>query len=172
MTAPEGAAPADPRYALAFHEAEKSLAQQDSALGSLRDRAAGLLATATVLTTLAPAVGLIRLEPGAGEVLPRWLALAVVVVVVAIGGCALAVLTPRSGWVFTNNSRVLVEDWIGGRGATIDEMHRRLALYMRGHEEGNARKLARLYAWYRAGVALLVVQTGLLVAGFTVLAPT
>lgn len=159
----------DPRYALAYREAEKALAQQDGALGNLRDRAAGLLGTATVMTTLAPAVGLLGEEPGAGTVLPGWLVLAVVGVVVAIGGCALAVLIPRSGWVFTNNARVLVEDWIGARGATIDEMHRRLALYMRGHEENNARKLARLYGWYRAGVALLVVQTGLLVAGFTVL---
>lgn len=160
----------DDRYAVAYHEAEKALAHQDASLGNLRDRATNLLATATVLTTLAPALGLIAATPADGNVLPRWLSIVVVLVVVGIGGCAVMVLIPRSGWYFTNNAAVLVTDWVGTNGVTIDDMHRNLALFMRGHEESNRAKLDDLYRWYRAGIALLIVQTVLLVAGFTIFA--
>jgi hypothetical protein len=73
----------------------------------LRDRSAGLLSTATLLSGFASGLGLINTDPSEGNVFPGWLALAIVALVVAIGACALLVLIPSPGWVFTNNARVL-----------------------------------------------------------------
>jgi hypothetical protein len=54
---------------LAYEEARAALREQDATLGSVRNRATGLLAAAAVGTSIAASVGLLNTDPGRGHVL-------------------------------------------------------------------------------------------------------
>lgn len=160
----------DDRYALAFEEAKRAIAQQDAALGNLRQRAAGLLTAATALATFAAGLGLFGTDPTKDTVLAEWVSLALVALVVAIGGCMIFVLVPAHGWVFSNNAAAIVTGYIEAAPtpATIDDIHRQLAIDMTGDYAENTTMLTHRYRAYQFAAALLLAQTGLLVGGFTV----
>jgi hypothetical protein len=93
-----------------------------------------------------------------------------VLLVVGIGGCSVFVLAPSGGWVFTNDARILVDGWIEAESpATIDDMHRNIALIMNRNEVRNRAMLQTRFNVYRVGLGLLLAETILLLAGFTVL---
>ena len=159
----------DPRYTLAFNEAQRALDHQSETLGNLRDRSAALLSTATLLSGFASGLGLINTDPDKGNVFPAWLALVVVALILAIGLCALLVLVPTPGWVFTNNAAILLGNIERNADRDINWVHTMLAKDMRRHEESNQVKLDRRFLYYRVGVGLLLAQTLTLVCGLTFL---
>ena len=166
---PPALAEEDPRYTLAFSESQRALDHQSETLGNLRDRSAALLSTATLLSGFASGLGLINTDRDQGNVFPGWLALIVVALVIAIGACALLVLVPSPGWVFTNNAAILLENIEGNLDRDINWVHAMLARDMRRHEEANQVKLDRRFVSYRVGVGLLLAQTLALVSGLTFL---
>ena len=158
----------DDRYKLAFDEAKAAIALQDSALANLRNMRSGLLATATVVSTFAGALGLIGSDPTKGNVLDKPLAVVLVVIVVGIGMCSTLILAPSRGWVFSLDAQTLVTGWIEATvPASIDDMHKGLAIYLRSHELANRGKLERRFTVYRIALALLMIETVLLIGGFT-----
>jgi hypothetical protein len=159
----------DERYKLAFDEAKRAITYQNENLANLRSRATALLSTSAVLATIASTLGLISKDASGNTVMDTWIALSVVVLVIGIGACAMIILVPTSGWIFTLNAKVLINGWIEGEpSASTDEMHKFLALAMTGHEERNRLKLNHLYRAFQIGAILLIVETLLLVVGFTV----
>lgn len=159
----------DDRYQLAFEEAKGAIALQNDTLGNLRSRASGLLSTATVVSTFAAGLGLIGSDPSKGNVLNTGLAILLVVLIVGIGICSSLVLAPSRGWVFSLNASLLVTDWAeADPAATIDDMHRNLAISLRQHELNNRHKLERRFTVYRIGLLLLLIETLVLIGGFTI----
>jgi hypothetical protein len=157
----------DDMFELAFSEAKRAIEFQDSTLSNLRGRASALLSTATLVASLSSGLGLINTDPDKGNVFPLWLALLVVLATICIGTCATYILFPTKNWVFTNNAKQLVE-LFEQPGADLPWAHKNLALSMRGHEESNRTKLDKRFTAYRIGVAFLVLESLLLVLGFTV----
>jgi hypothetical protein len=164
-----GLAAEDPRYTLAFSEAQRALDHQSETLGNLRDRSAALLSTATLLSGFASGLGLINTDRDKGNVFPGWLALIVVALILAIGVCSLLVLVPSPGWVFTNNAAILLSNVEQNPDRDVNWVHAMLAQDMRRHEEANQIKLDRRFLYYRIGVGLLLAQTLALVCGVTFL---
>lgn len=93
---------------LAYDEARAALKEQDATLSNVRNRATGLLAAATVGTSLAASVGLLNTDVAHEAVLPAWAGWAIVGLVVSIGIGVMAVLWPSSAWSFGPDAAMLL----------------------------------------------------------------
>ncbi len=82
---------------------------------------------------------------------------------VGIGCLSMWVIWPASGWRFTLQATVLVNDWIEGEDATEKRMYRNLALYLDENFTANATKLQRRYWAYRCAVLLLTGEVVVLI---------
>lgn len=101
MTQPTTQAPSsDPRRVLEYDAASAFLKMQDATLANVRTRATGVLSTATLLTSLAAAVGLLNTDPKRGDVLPVPGAWALLATTLVIGALVLYVQWTVNGWTF------------------------------------------------------------------------
>lgn len=141
------------QYALAYEEAKRAMDVQESVVNELRSRAAVLIAAAAVTTSFfgSRALTQSRLDIWA------WL---------AIGGFALlglsvlAILWPRHEWIFIINASWLIQNYLEHPGGALElpAIHRDLALHMSRNYAANASQLRLLFAAFRTGALLLVVE--------------
>ena len=155
--------PADDAYALAYETGLRTLDEQASALGEIRDRAGRLLATATI--TGGFVAGLIltsNQQPGTDPIDTLWWAL-------AVAGFAAVVLSAMYVWrsveiQVTQNSATVVGSFIEGPAKmTLPQVQRELALWFGEHSARNRIPLERSQKAFLAGqFALLIELTGLI----------
>ncbi|HYP23738.1 MAG TPA: hypothetical protein VEV43_09205 [Actinomycetota bacterium] len=141
----------DPRLELAYKEASRAITQQQASLSGLRTRAGALFGAANIATAFLAGVALEN-----QDLVPvSWIA---TLCFVGVCGLTVSILLPRRGWVFEQNSRVLVEEWIDEKDLGIDAIHKHLALFMRTHYERNQTSIDKLFRQYVWASLLLGVE--------------
>ena len=141
-------------YEVAYDEAVRALSEQQAAIDSFRDRAGLLLSGGAVTTSF---LGAQALGGGSSNPFP-WLALISFVAVVAT---SLAILWPRN-WDATVNPRDVIKGYIeSAEPVSIEELHRELALHMRGSYLDNREGLRRLIVLFQVASVLLAVEVSL-----------
>lgn len=138
-------------YKLAYEEAVRGLAHQQSRLDDFRARAGILLSAAAIATSL---LGGQALDKGAPS-LWVWAALACFAGVSAL---ALLLLLPRS-WVFTAVPRRIIRIYIEAEAPlALHMIHRDLALHMEDSYVRNEHGLEKMNARFRLALGLLALE--------------
>jgi hypothetical protein len=150
---------ADPILELAYDAAIKAVEQQDTTLGNLRDRAAGLLGAVTLVTTFSAGLGLFTDDPTKGTVLPTWSQWALVVLLVGTAGLSISVMWPITV-AFGVDARKILErqkltnDVNAVRRYVVDEL-------VAGHGR-NQQAIGKKFRLYRFAVLALMAETAVL----------
>lgn len=148
---PVGTGTPDLRYELVYKEALRALASQEEGVEALRNRAGLLLAAASVSHSFLGGIAINAVG------LNGW-AWAALLFFALIGGCAVAILWPTGGWLFSMDVNDLLADYVYGEDpADIDEMRRELAQHLQTAFRENKEKMALLYLLVRIGAVLLVL---------------
>lgn len=143
----------DPRLRLVYEESLRAIDDQKESLDALRGRAAQLLTAASVVETFL--VGLVlRSEgrPGAAT----WVSAGAFVLLALI---CVWIMLPRHGWTFANSATILLDGYVDADPpASLDEMHRTLAVYAERHWDRNQDRLLnpRLVGLQLAATLLVV----------------
>lgn len=156
----------DKRLELAYNAGKNTLSMLDTSLGNVRTRANTLLATAALFTSFATGIGLINTDAHKGVVLSPCKGLLLLLLLVALGICALFVLWPIDDWPYGPSAKVTMEKYNTGDdegairkfviGAMIDGIDK---------NKGKLKARQRAFQW---AALLLVAEVGLLVAMLTV----
>ena len=150
---------ADAVVELAYTEARAALREQESALSNVRNRATGLLAAATVGTSLSATAGLLNTDPDRGRVFPGWAGWILLLAVALIATGALAVLWPAKAWSFgPSPSRLL-----SLAGTDVDAVRSAATTAMVASIATNDRVLKRRLDAYRVTAVVLMLEIGVLV---------
>lgn len=149
----ETTAAGDPRLRLVYEESLRAVQDQQEGLNNLRSRAGQLLTAASVIETFL--VGLVLGADGRPPV-ATWIS-AVSFVLLALV-CVWIVL-PSHGWTFSNSATILLDGYVDADPpATLDEMHRSLAVYMERHWDRNQDELlTKRLVGLQVAAGLLVV---------------
>jgi len=138
-------------YKVAYDEAVRALAEQQSATDNLRGRAGLLFSAAAVTTSFLGAQAL----KGGGSNVASWLAL---LCFAAVAGASLAILWPRE-WEVAANPRELIESYVESAGSIpIEDFHRDLSLHMHRSYLENREGLERLTTFLRFSSSLLALE--------------
>jgi hypothetical protein len=167
MTQPEP----DKRLELAYEAAQKSISADDTNLGNLRTRANNLLGSAALFTSFATGVGLINTNRNNGDVLSPAKGIPMLIVVIALGLCALYVLWPATGWMFgASASEIMAKidpkpDKSGHTpdSKNVDQIRRDVITTLTLGHETNKTILTKKQRAFRGAAGLLVVQIVVLV---------
>jgi hypothetical protein len=146
---------------LAYEEARAALKEQDATLANVRNRAAGLLAAASVVTSLAAAVGLLNVDPDRGPTFPTWAGWALVGLMVLIGAGVMAVLWPSQAWDFGPSPEIILAN---AEGDDIDAVRGTATEAMLLASKSNDRKLTWRVHAYQATVLVLLLEVVLLMS--------
>jgi hypothetical protein len=129
-------------YEVAYDEAVRALSEQQAAIDSFRNRAGLLLSAGAVTTSF---LGAQALDGGRSNPF-SWLAL---ISFVAVAATSLAILWPRN-WDVTVNPRDVIKGYIESvEPVSIEELHRELALHMRGSYLETARACGDLLSSFK-----------------------
>lgn len=140
-------------YDLAYDEARRALDEQERMVVELRARAGALIAAAAVAASF---FGGPLMADGLG--LLAWLAL---LAFAGVGGAALTILWPRKRWTFSLSATQLIATYVepaAGDALERSMIQRDLALHMDRSAALNHRQLSSLFAVFRLGVFLLLVE--------------
>ncbi|MEU6867748.1 hypothetical protein ABZ924_31700 [Streptomyces sp. NPDC046876] len=143
------------KYKTAYDAAILALTQQDGTVGNLRNRATGLLTVAALIASFSSALGIINKD----NPIPIGFAVALLVILLAIGVCSLWVLWPRAGWSFGPNPRAILS--ASGDNKSILRRASRAIVEDSRTNEARIESYAR---WYQAGACLLLVEAALVIA--------
>ncbi len=145
----------DPRLALVYDEAARTLEQQQAVVESIRVRAGILLSAAAVATSFLAGVALDERRGLTG-----WSAWGATGSFLVVGGLCLAILWPRRRWTFRPNAKKLIRDYIDAEDipATLTEMQRDLAIHMENWATTNSWKMRWLFYYFQAACLLLGVE--------------
>lgn len=149
----------DKRLELAVNAGLANLKQQDTTFGNLRNRSAGVLTTAALVTTFAGGLGLIEKSR-----IPRWAALALLVVLVLIGVLVVAVQWPARVWSFGLDPGLILERVDSGYDE--DGLHRYLARELKTAMSSNDKIIHKRGILYRIAAGLLMVEVVILAITF------
>jgi hypothetical protein len=148
-----------PILELAYEAAVKAVEQQDTTLGNLRDRAAGLLGAVTLVTTFSAGLGLFSDDPTKGTLLPTWSQWALVVLLVGTAGLSIAVMWPITV-AFGVDARLVLHrqkstnDINAVRRYVVDEL-------VKGKDR-NQKAIEKNFRLYRLAVLALMAETAVL----------
>jgi hypothetical protein len=92
VTAPESIVQA--RMKFAYDAAVNELTREDTTLGNLRNRAAGVLTIAALITSFAAGIGFIQTDPTKGSTFPNWAAITLLAILVVIVGLNVVIMWP------------------------------------------------------------------------------
>ena len=145
---------------LAYEAALVALQQQDTSLGSIRNRATGLLAAAAVGTSIATGVGLYKVEPGA-TTLPGWAGWTLLLLTVAVGGSVMYTLLPTPHWNYGADP----EGLLASASMDIDDVYRGATEAMVIATAANLAQINRRVTAYRIGTGTLILQIVVLILG-------
>jgi hypothetical protein len=142
---------ADLLYKVAYDEAVRALAEQQTAIESFRSRTGLLLSAAAVTTSF---LGAQALEGGGSSPI-SWLALG------GFAGVALAslvILWPRS-WEGAADPHDVIGSYIeSAEPAPIEKLHRDLSVHMRSSYLENREGLQKLVVFFQVASLLLVLE--------------
>jgi hypothetical protein len=148
-------------YELAFTEARRALAGQESALTAFRTRAGVIFSAAAIVTSFLGGQAL----AANGFTALAWLAIGAFAI---LGIAALAVLWPDHNWEFDAVPNQIIGAYIERPGHDADELfviHRDLALHMENSYVANEQRRLRPMRWaFRAAVVALAVEVALWLA--------
>jgi len=147
---------------LAYDAALDSLKMQEARLSGLRTRATGVLSTAALVTSFSTGLGLINTNPKMGTVFPKWAALALLAVLVAIGVLDMVVLWPAKSWQFGPDVREMLLKHDGGTAA-VDDIRRYVIDDALDGVKRNDKRLHPRFRCYRWSAGLLVGEVIILV---------
>ena len=141
----------DPRLAFVYQEALRGLTQQQGALESLHNRAATLVFAASFASSL---LGSRALADG----LDGWDWTAVGLLL-AIGALTVVLLWPYYDLSFRFDPEDLLHEYVEGEHpASMDEMHRQLALQAKHDWRRNGRIVHRLRQTFQVALVLLLFE--------------
>jgi hypothetical protein len=147
----EGPPTGDPRLAFVYQEALRGLIQQQGVMDSLLNRAGTLIFAASFANSL---LGITALADGVG--LWDWVALACLL---AVGTSVVVVMWPYYRLWFRFDPQDLLEAYVDAeQPASMDAMHRALALRIRDDMRRNWRVLRRMREACQVGLVLLLVN--------------
>ena len=150
----------DERLQMAYDAGKAALAQQDTTLGNIRNRATGLLTTAGLATSFAAGLGLLNTDPTKGSVFPIWAAFTLIGLFAAIGVISIAILWPMQ-FGFGPDSGLILSKVRGG--SSTDEIVFYVAGELTRWRGVNDTKLKRRMRAFEAGGILLIVEIGVLI---------
>ena len=151
---PELASGGDPRYRLAYDEAIRAIAHQEKALDELRSRAGLLLAALSVVTSFLG--GAAVTAHGFGP-----MAAVAVGLFVGAGGALVSLLWPQPDWMFRFAPESIIGDYVeAAEPASLDDMHRELALHLGDNCVTNEARMEKLWRLYQLACVLLVGEVG------------
>ena len=137
-------------YKLAYEEAGRALSEQQSVIDSFRTRAGLLLSAAAITTSFLGAQAL-----GEASSALAWFAMGGFVGVAVL---SLAILWPRR-WELTADPRGVIRTYIeADEPASINDLHRDLALHLYIGFIRNGRGLAKLAVFFQVASVLLTVE--------------
>jgi hypothetical protein len=141
----------DPRLAFVYQEAVRGLTHQQGVMDSLLNRAGTLIFAASFANSL---LGITALADGVGPW--DWLALACLL---AVGTSTVVVMWPYYRLWFRFDPQDLLETYVDAdQPASMDAMHRALALRIRDDMRRNWRVLRRMREACQLGLVLLLVN--------------
>lgn len=162
---PDDPAAADAVVAMAYDAAVATLHHQDSTLGNLRNRATGLLSAVTVATTFAGGVGLFSSDAAATNGIPAWTQWTLLPLLLVIGGLCLAVLWPIKRTIYGPSAARILEYYDVDPRPDLVTVQRWVIDKMAAGITSNATSINRRFRYYQFAVQVLVLETGVLVAG-------
>lgn len=133
------------------------LSQQDSTLGSIRNRAAAVLTTAALVTSFAGGLGLLGKQQ-----FPHWAALALLGVLVPIGALVVMVQWPLNQWAAGLDPALILARI--DSGDSEDALDRYLAQQLHEAMADNEGVVRRRGLMYRLAAGFLVVEVLILAA--------
>ena len=143
--------PEDPRLAFVYNEALRGLTQQQGALESLHNRAATLVFAASFASSL---LGSRALADGLNGW--DWTAVGLLL---AIGALTVVLLWPYYDLSFRFDPENLLAEYVDSEHpASMDEMHRRLALRAKDDWRHNGRIVHRLRQTFQVALVLLLFE--------------
>jgi hypothetical protein len=143
----------DPRGALVYAAAVRTLDQQADVVESIRTRAGTLLSAASIATAFLAGFA-IRKHDG----LSLWTGLASGAFGVVVGLC-LAILLPTRGWTFRFNAQKLVANCLDvDPPVPLAKMHRDLSIQMEKWSQKNKGKLDTAFILFWAASIALAVE--------------
>ena len=153
---------------VAYDQALRNLTEQRDRLSNLRTRSATVISAAAIVTSFLGSEALKDTRVGhEGQLRPdRSLESAECVAIgafVAVVILCLVTLLPLfkawlGGWHFRLDAYDLVSDYVDDPQATLDEVHRDLALHMESHYRANERKLGALFTLFAIAALMLGVE--------------
>jgi hypothetical protein len=152
---------ADEIVKLAYEAATKYLAQQDTSLGNLRNRATWLITAAGILASLAANLGLLNTDSAKGPVPPFGFVIALLIAVGLIGLVVVLVVRPAKGWTFGPAARALLEE--AGRDETTVRTEATRSLI--ASIAKNNREYEQRSAILSIGFGLLIVEILIILIG-------
>jgi hypothetical protein len=161
MSPTVGGAVGETTLELAYDAALDSLKMQEARLSGLRTRATGVLSAAALVTGFSTGLGLINTNPKMGVVFPKWAALALLAVLVAIGALDMVVLWPAQ-WQFGPDVREMLRKH--DAGTAVDDIRRYVIDDALGGVERNKKHLNLRFLCYQWSAGLLVGEVIILVA--------
>lgn len=152
MPEPEPEHASDPRLQFVWEEARRAVELQVGNLNEVRGRAVAILSVGSAAAFIASA-GL------AQDTKMHWTTWLGIGAFAMIGLLGAFVLMPRTGWVFFRKADVLLSAYVDtDPPASLDDMHRELAKYLREDHEGNEKRLQPLYWAFTSSCILLAVE--------------
>lgn len=145
----------DERYRLVYEEARAAIDRQERTLDELRSRAGATLATTVIATAFFGGLDLKNRHLHGYE----WMAL---VLFLASACSQLILLLPLPGWRLRRSPGAIIKEYIEAQDpATIDDMHRDLALHLAHDMQGNDGRLSWMWKVFTVGVVFLVAEVAL-----------
>jgi hypothetical protein len=145
----------DPRAALIYESAVRTLDQQASLLANVQTRAGTLLTATSIVTVTLAGLAIAEDEPLSGY---AWVAAAFFLLVVAV--CVWEI-GPANGWKFRIDAHEYVQHVLDPEPRpSLDQVHRDLSLQMNSWASENEKKLNRRLNGFRLASLALVVEVG------------
>lgn len=142
----------DPRLQLAYEAACRAVEGQERSLDEMRARAGATLGSVVIATAFFGSVAIrdVRFGPY------QWAATGLFV---ASAMANLAVLWPRSNWVFRPTPRHLLTEYVYSESPlSIEEIQRQLTVHIGDDMDCNAERMKWLWRYFVSGLVLLVAE--------------
>jgi hypothetical protein len=153
-----GSVPDDDPNAIAYDEALRLIAGQESALDNLRARAGTVLTVASISTSFLGAQALRQPKPFDDG----WTQVAILSFV-ALAALSLVLLLPYKWVGFYRSPKIIVADYIEAEDPvkpfSTSEMRRDLALHIEKKFEKHSTRMAWLFVAFALSCALVIVET-------------
>lgn len=155
---------AEQSLVLAYDAAKSTLAQQDSTLATVRNRATAVLTAGSIAVTFSSAVGLVSGDGKLVRQYPTWIAVLLLLVMIGLGYSAMKVLWPVSSWAFGPSAQRILK--LHDESKSEDEIRRDLADLMIRAAGENSTVIVAKQKWLRIAVVLLLIEVLLVVLAF------